>query len=94
MTESDPNPLTVITIRRHVEEDGTSSVTAQVGHGAYNNAQEVATAILMSEHAIEEMKAKFFGVSQVTIARAEATVIKKKGPKLTDSNGNPLSTKP
>lgn len=90
--ENESEILTVITIRRRVAEDGTSSVTSQVGHGQYVNAHEVAMAIIMAEHAIGQMKDKFFGDIQEQLVQAQATTIKRKGPNLTDAQGNKISS--
>ena len=85
--------LTVITIRRRHAADGSSSVTSQVGHGQYVNPQEVATAILMAERTVSQMKDRFFGVNVVPEPPTGRTVTKKKGPNLTDAHGNRISSK-
>jgi hypothetical protein len=90
--ESNSDVLTVITIQRHRDEGGNSSVVSRVAHGLYADAHEVAIGILMAEHVVDEMKKKFFGVTEMQITQPNAEVLKQKGPNLTDPQGNRVSS--
>lgn len=90
--ENNTDILTVITIQRQHDEDGNSSVVSRVEHGSYADAHEVAIGILMAEHVVDAMKKKLFAPKETQITQPNAEVLKRKGPNLTDAQGNRISS--